>query len=89
MRRRSVHLLGVAVLVGALGLTGCADGGDGRVEAKATFDDVADLADGAPVMMSDITIGNVSSIELDDTGRRATVTFSVDRSTGRPTSPLP
>jgi len=84
VRGRLVHLLGAAVLVGALGLTGCTDAGDGRVEATATFDDVADLADGAPVMMADITIGTVSKIELDDSGRRATVTFSVDRSANVP-----
>ncbi len=78
MSARLLHVLGVIVLVAALGLTGCTDSGDGRVQASATFDDVADLADGAPVMMSDIVIGNVSSIELDGTGRRATVTFSVD-----------
>ena len=77
MRGRLVHLLGAAVLVGALGLTGCTDAGDGRVEATATFDDVADLADGAPVMMADITIGTVSKIELDDSGRRATVSFTL------------
>jgi len=81
---RLLHALAALTLVGALGLTGCTDGGDGRLEAVATFDDVADLADGAPVMMADVTIGNVRSIELDETGRRARVTFGVDRSANVP-----
>ncbi len=84
MRRPLIRALAALVLVGALGLTGCTDGGGGRVEASATFDDVADLADGAPVMMADVTIGNVRSIELDETGRRARVTFGVDRSANVP-----
>jgi phospholipid/cholesterol/gamma-HCH transport system substrate-binding protein len=67
----------VALVV--LGAAGCSGGGE-RIEAIATFDDVADLAVGAPVMMSDITVGSVRSIELDASGRRATVTIGVERS---------
>lgn len=84
MPARLVRALGALALVGALGLTGCTDGGDQRIGASATFDDVADLADGAPVMMADITIGSVSSIDLDETGRRAEVHFSVDESANVP-----
>lgn len=84
MPARLLRALAALVLVGALGLTGCSDGGDGRIEAVATFDDVADLADGAPVMMADVTVGNVRSIELDESGRRAQVTFGVDRSANVP-----
>ena len=65
MRTRSTFAILIALVVGAVGLTGCADGDD-RIEATATFDDVADLAEGAPVMMSDITVGSVRSIELDE-----------------------
>lgn len=84
MASRPLRLLAAATLVGALGLTGCTDADDGRVTASATFDDVADLADGAPVMMADITIGNVTSIRLDDTGRRAEIGFSIDESANVP-----
>lgn len=81
---RPSRLLAAAALVGALGLTGCTDADDGRIAASATFDDVADLADGAPVMMADVTIGSVTSIELDPTGRRAEIGFQVDESANVP-----
>jgi len=82
MRTRAL-LVAAAVLVGGLGLASCSSDDD-QVRATATFDDVADLADGAPVMMSDITIGSVTNIALDPTGRRAKVRFKVDRSAGVP-----
>ncbi|QXC61956.1 MCE family protein [Aquihabitans sp. G128] len=78
MRTRAL-LLATAVLLGGVGLSGCS-ADDDQVRATATFDDVADLADGAPVMMSDISIGHVTHIDLDKTGRRAKVRFSVDES---------
>ncbi|MGN6692862.1 MAG: MCE family protein [Aquihabitans sp.] len=82
---RALRLLAAVTLVGVLGLTSCTDrSGGGRIEASATFDDVADLADGAPVMMADVTIGSVRSIELDATGRRARVVFGVDESANVP-----
>jgi phospholipid/cholesterol/gamma-HCH transport system substrate-binding protein len=67
------------LLIAGVGLTACSGGGE-RIEATATFDDVADLASGAPVMMSDIPVGSVRSISLDPSGRRATVVIGVDRS---------
>ncbi|HEX2575160.1 MAG TPA: MlaD family protein [Aquihabitans sp.] len=76
MRNRSL-LAALALVVPTILLGGCSDD-DGKVEAQATFDDVADLADGAPVMMADIVIGSVTSIDLDRTGRRAEVHFQVD-----------
>ncbi|CAN5403296.1 hypothetical protein BH10ACT1_BH10ACT1_27260 [soil metagenome] len=78
MRTRALFLA-VAVLVPSVLLGGCTSSDD-QVRATATFDDVADLADGAPVMMADITIGSVTSIHLDPTGRRAKVDLEVDRS---------
>jgi phospholipid/cholesterol/gamma-HCH transport system substrate-binding protein len=69
--------LALALAVGVL--AGCSNS-DGKIHASATFSDVADLTDGAPVMMADQTIGSVSHIDLDDSGRRATVEFVVDRS---------
>jgi phospholipid/cholesterol/gamma-HCH transport system substrate-binding protein len=79
VRTRVTLLSLLIVALSAAGLAGCSDD-EGRIHATATFDDVADLAEGAPVMMSDITIGAVDSIRIDRTGRRATVRFSVDRS---------
>jgi phospholipid/cholesterol/gamma-HCH transport system substrate-binding protein len=79
MRIRA-FLLAATLIVPALVMAGCSNDGDGKVHASATFPDVADLATGAPVMMSDITIGKVSGISLDRTGRRATVHFTVDKS---------
>lgn len=72
----------VALLLGAGLLASCSQGGD--VHATATFDDVADLADGAPVQMADITVGEVASIDLDDSGTRAEVELAVDRDAGVP-----
>lgn len=91
MRRRADHLsaakraghLGLATLVvGALAaglLAGCG-GGEGNLTVTAVFDDVADLADGAPVQLADVGIGQVQSIHLDDSGRRAEVQLSIERS---------
>jgi phospholipid/cholesterol/gamma-HCH transport system substrate-binding protein len=65
-------------LVAVLG-SGCATGDDDRIQATATFDDVADLADGAPVQMSDVRIGEVTDIELTDDHRvRVRVSFDAD-----------
>lgn len=76
MRTRPL-LLAIVLLVPSVALGGCSSDDD-AVKVRATFDDVADLADGAPVMMSDITIGSVTSIDLDETGRRALVKFEVE-----------
>ena len=75
MRWRALAL-SVTLLVSAVVLAGCG-GGDHQIHATATFDDVADLANGAPVMISDIPVGKVTGIELDPTGRKATVHFEV------------
>ena len=70
-------------LLAASGLVACSRG-PGDLHATATFDDVADLTSGAPVMMSDITIGKVTHIRLDPTGRRATVDLEIKRSADVP-----
>jgi phospholipid/cholesterol/gamma-HCH transport system substrate-binding protein len=77
-----VALLGV-LAVGASGLAGCG-GGDDAMTVSTTFDDVADLADGAPVQMADVEIGTVRAIRLDDTGTRAEVEMSIRASAGVP-----
>ncbi|MCU1498283.1 MAG: MCE-family lipoprotein LprK (MCE-family lipoprotein Mce1e) [Acidimicrobiales bacterium] len=71
--------LAVAVVVSATGLSACSSDDD-QVRASATFEDVADLANGAPVMMADISVGSVTGIHLDRSGRRAKVDFEVDES---------
>ena len=43
-------------------------GGEDRIHATTTFEDVADLAPGAPVFMADVRIGNVTGIDLDESG---------------------
>lgn len=78
VRTRVGALAALLALVGA-GLVGCSNGDDGRIQAATVFDDVADLADGAPVQMSDVRIGEVDGIELTDDNRvRVTVSFDED-----------
>lgn len=77
-RTRPLLVLMTVIALASTALAGCSRHDD-DLHASATFDDVADLADGAPVMLSDITIGSVTSIRLDATGRWARVTFRVDR----------
>jgi phospholipid/cholesterol/gamma-HCH transport system substrate-binding protein len=72
----------VAVLVLAglgTGLSSCG-GDDDRMVVSTTFDDVSDLADGAPVHLADVQIGTVRSIRLDDDHRRAEVEMSIRES---------
>ena len=82
MRWRAV-VVAVALAVSGAALAGCS-GSAGQIHASATFSDVADLTDGAPVMMADQPIGSVSHIDLDPTGRLATVHFVVNRSADVP-----
>jgi phospholipid/cholesterol/gamma-HCH transport system substrate-binding protein len=73
-----VRRVGVAGVVIAMGFAALAfiPMGEEDIILTARFDDVADLAPGAPVMLADVTIGKVQEIELD--GTRARVTMSVD-----------
>ena len=60
-------------------VAGCSRGDDHRIEATAAFDDVADLADGAPVQLSDVRIGEVTGIDLTDDHRvRVRLAFDAD-----------
>ncbi len=77
MNRLAALVVAIAALLG--GLAGCSTGDDGRIRASATFDDVSDLASGAPVQMSDVRIGEVTGIDLTDDHRvRVEVAFDED-----------
>jgi phospholipid/cholesterol/gamma-HCH transport system substrate-binding protein len=82
LRRLAVLLALVPALVGcsAIGI----GGGKDRIHATTTFEDVADLAPQAPVFMADVEIGNVTSIDLDDSGTAATLELSFDADAGVP-----
>lgn len=58
--------------------TGMACSGTDDIQATATFTDVGDLANGAPVTMADIQVGKVDEIRL--AGRQAVVTMSLYKS---------
>lgn len=75
MRRGRLLTAPAVAFVVALALSSCSGGGN-DISARAVFDDVGDLAPGAPVMMADIEVGHVTGIELD--GMRAAVTMSID-----------
>lgn len=70
--RRAALLLAVAAL--ALTLSAC---GSEKIQVTATFDDVGDLANGAPVQLADINIGSVDHISL--AGNRAVVSMQIDK----------
>ncbi len=84
-RPQGVLAAGAAVLVAAVLLAGCSAVGlgsgtssSGQLSASAVFSNVGDLVTGAPVQMSDVGVGSVTSISLD--GSRAKVTMVIDRS---------
>jgi phospholipid/cholesterol/gamma-HCH transport system substrate-binding protein len=70
--RRRVSVFLVAALAAGV-LAGC---GAETLTVSATFEDVGDLAPGAPVTMADIQIGKVDRIKL--AGQEAVVTMSLD-----------
>lgn len=67
----------LAIVLAALVLGVSACSGDGNLQATAIVDDVADMAEGAPVMFADVTIGSVESISLTD-DNRAELELSID-----------
>ncbi|MBA2724830.1 MAG: MCE family protein, partial [Actinobacteria bacterium] len=70
----------LAATSAALLLSSC---GENRISVSASFDDVGDLAVGAPVTMADIEVGKVSSIKL--AGDEAVVTMELDKAARVPT----
>ncbi|WP_183098963.1 MCE family protein [Nocardioides pelophilus] len=83
-----------ALLAGALLLTGCefdvyqmplpggADVGDDPITVTVEFEDVLDLVPKSSVKVSDVTVGQVSDVELD--GYTAIVTIELRNDTGLP-----
>lgn len=71
LRRRFATILCAVLAAGVL--SAC---GDDTLTATATFEDVGDLAPGAPVTMADIQIGKVAHIRL--AGQEAVVTMELD-----------
>jgi phospholipid/cholesterol/gamma-HCH transport system substrate-binding protein len=83
VRRPLLRLLAV-VLVPFLAGCSMIGGGEDQLQATTTFEDVADLAPRAPVFMADVRIGNVTGIDLSETGDEATLELSFDESAGVP-----
>ncbi|MGH2723548.1 MAG: MlaD family protein [Actinomycetota bacterium] len=78
MRRVAALMAVVALAAG-----GCGLGGGRFIEVQATFADVGDLTESAPVMMADVQIGRVTVIELTD-DNEALVTMAIDPAAGVP-----
>ena len=85
---RSVELgTGLFVLLGLSALfflttqtTGSASFSDGEAySVTARFENVGSLTDRAPVAMSGVTIGRVTSVEFDPISLDAEVTFEIDK----------
>lgn len=70
--RRLALLLVAAFAAGSL--TAC---GTETITVTAAFEDVGDLASGAPVMLADIPVGSVSNLSL--AGNEAVVTMAIDQ----------
>ena len=64
---RAAAAVVLPVLLAAGLLTGCSSGAK-TISATVTFDDVADMANGALVELADVPIGKVASIKLAATG---------------------
>ncbi|KAA1419420.1 MCE family protein [Nocardioides humilatus] len=97
MTRRRMRA-GAALLAGALLLSGCdfdvykmplpggADVGDDPIKVKIEFADVLDLVPKSSVKVADVTVGQVSDVELD--GYTAVVTVELRNDTGLPDNAL-
>jgi phospholipid/cholesterol/gamma-HCH transport system substrate-binding protein len=70
MIRLSITLAGLLIVAA----TACS--GAESIEVTAAFDDVGDMAPGAPVTMADIRVGKVSAIRLE--GTQAVTTLQLD-----------
>jgi phospholipid/cholesterol/gamma-HCH transport system substrate-binding protein len=80
VRRWTRALVGVALAAAAVAWA-CAPAEE-RMSLAARFEDVGDLAPSAPVMMADVTIGEVTDIRL--VGGQAVVSMEVEQSAGVP-----
>jgi len=79
--------LGALAVAAAVVFAACTSvGAKGGIDVSAKFSDVGDLSPGAPVMMADITIGQVKSIEL--AGDQALVQMSIEPSAHVPVGVL-
>jgi phospholipid/cholesterol/gamma-HCH transport system substrate-binding protein len=72
---------GIALVALLILLPACS-GDDESITVKATFTDVADLAERAPVTFADVRVGSVSDIRLSDD--EALVTLEIDESADVP-----
>lgn len=87
-----------AVLVGMVALSGCdfdvyqlplpggADVGDDPIEVTVKFDDVLDLVPKSSVKVNDVTVGQVTDVELD--GYQAVVTLELRKDVKLPDQPI-
>lgn len=88
----------VALLAGMLTLSGCdfdvyklplpggADTGSDPISVKVQFDDVLDLVPKSSVKVNDVTVGQVSDVELD--GDKAVVTLKLRKDVDLPDQPV-
>ncbi len=90
MSRKTVEVLvGIFMIVGLMGLSVLAFkvsgltelGNEEHYELKAEFDNIGDLKVRAPVTVSGVTVGRISSIILDEKTFRARVTLLVNKKT--------
>lgn len=99
-RMRSVVTGLVAVLAGSVLLSGCdfdvyelplpggTDVGADPIEVTVQFRDVLDLVPQSDVKVNEVSVGRVTSIELDEKDRHAEVTLLLRNDTGLPDNPL-
>lgn len=97
MRARALRAC-AALIAGALLMTGCsfdvyslplpggADVGEDPIEVTAQFRDVLDLVPQSSVKVNDVTVGKVTSVELN--GDHAEVTLLLRNDTGLPDQPI-
>lgn len=74
---RAAFAVVLPVLLAAGLLTGCSSGAK-TISATVTFDDVADMANGALVELADVPIGKVASIKLAGNRARLRLEFRAD-----------
>jgi phospholipid/cholesterol/gamma-HCH transport system substrate-binding protein len=78
LRNTAVVVLALVLCVALAGCWPLSSGGG--LTVHATFDDVADMANGAPVDYLDVRVGSVTKIALSPDHQHAALTLSIDRS---------